>query len=593
MIATLRALLNVVKIAFEVSRRQTLLTFCETLSQALAGLNPLYYGLFASGAVARDWRLMSFAIIGLVVNSGFESALQWVGTTARLRQMQEVGSEFFRRFAHTTATIETLEHQENPELLDKVQMFRTGFLSVGGALNGILNLLNTLAFSVATLGVAFYADWRLLILAALGIPRLLLIGRSVTWDKEAEEAGSVHRRLADRLVDMTRNPDAAAEARVFNLRATLLGRISEAAGGWQDADVTRGSKHALLELGNGLFYFGCAAAVIGWLCYDAIQGRVSVGALTIAITSIGALQGISGSIVGTVKWLGQAARAAVRYAWLQDYAAEVHAQHTGKDAPPKHLTTGIELRGVRYRYSGAEADALTDLDLTLPAGRVVALVGENGAGKSTLVKLLTGMYRPSAGQILIDGIDLANLDLMLWRERVSGAFQDHARLELRVGHTVGLGEPGREEDDAHVLRALSDAMATDVVSSLPDGLMTQLGPTWTRGVDLSGGQWQRLAIARGMMRQRPLLRILDEPTAALDAATEHRLFDRYAAAAQQAKEQGGITLLITHRFSTVAAADIVLVFEEGRLTERGSHGDLMAAVGKYAELYELQAKGYR
>jgi ATP-binding cassette subfamily B protein len=222
----------------------------------------------------------------------------------------------------------------------------------------------------------------------------------------------------------------------------------------------------------------------------------------------------------------------------------------------------------------------------------VAVVGENGAGKSTLVKLLTGLYQPGSGQVLVDGIDLATLDGEAWRRRCAGAFQDHVHLELVARETITTGDLAALDSDERAHRALRDAAAADVLVALPAGLDTQLGTSWDDGTELSGGQWQRLAIARGMMRGDPLLLVLDEPTSALDAATEHALFEGYADAARRAGRHGAITVLVTHRFSTVAAADLVVVLDDGQVSEVGSHRELMAANGTYAQLYALQARGY-
>ncbi|QDP98401.1 ABC transporter ATP-binding protein [Microlunatus elymi] len=593
MIATLRALALVCATAFRVSKKETIAAFTETVGQILRGLNPLFFGLFASGVVHHDPTQLIIAVAGLACSTGITGALQVIGVNARIKQQTYVAFEFSRQTSLLMATIETLDHHEDPELQDKLQTFRTWSGSVGQALNAVLNLIHTVAWSGTTVVVALTADWRLLILAALGVPRLLLIARTARWDKIAEEKGSPYRRLTDRLVDLTRDPDAGAEARVFGLRRVMMQRIRDSARAAQQPDLVRNSKHALLDLCNGIFYFGGAIAIIGWMISDAIDGSVSVAVLTIAITSIGSLQQVSSNLVANIKWLGEASRSAVRFVWLRDYAAGVHHRYTGELQPPARLATGLRLEGVSYRYNGAEHDSVHRIDLDLPAGSVVALVGENGAGKSTLVKLLTGMYQPTEGRILVDGVDLAEIDLTAWRERASAAFQDHADLEFAALHAVGLGEVGRVDDEGEVRRALHDGAASDVLTALPDGLATQLGPSWPAGVDLSGGQWQRLAIARGMMRQKPLLLALDEPTSALDAATEHALFDRYAVAARSAGGRGGVTLLVTHRFSTVAAADIVLVLAGGRIVEQGTHDQLMAAGGAYAELYEIQARGYR
>jgi ATP-binding cassette subfamily B protein len=224
----------------------------------------------------------------------------------------------------------------------------------------------------------------------------------------------------------------------------------------------------------------------------------------------------------------------------------------------------------------------------------VAVVGENGAGKSTLVKLLAGFYRPTRGRVLVDGVDLTRLPADEWRARLSGAYQDFFRFEFLARQNVGLGDLTRLEDAPAVTVAVGRAGADDVVGQLSSGLDTQLGPGWPDGVDVSFGQWQKLALARGFMRDEPLLLVLDEPTAALDAETEHALFERYAARAQDASgDNGRVTVLVSHRFSTVRMADIIVVLNGARLVEVGTHEELMLHNGQYAELYAIQAAGYR
>jgi len=220
-------------------------------------------------------------------------------------------------------------------------------------------------------------------------------------------------------------------------------------------------------------------------------------------------------------------------------------------------------------------------------------VGENGAGKTTLVKLLTGMYSPDSGRITLDGIDLAAIGAARWREQLTAAFQDFQRLNFRLLQSVGVGDLPRVNDTNAVGGALSRAGAQALVSELPDGLETRVGNRFTGGRELSGGQWQRLALARALMRDRPLLTVLDEPTASLDAPTEAALFDRYAEmGARIAALNGGITLLVSHRFSTVRNADLIVVMDHGQVIETGSHAQLMARGGVYAELFNLQARAY-
>jgi len=236
---------------------------------------------------------------------------------------------------------------------------------------------------------------------------------------------------------------------------------------------------------------------------------------------------------------------------------------------------------------------LDGFDVTLPAGSTVALVGDNGSGKTTLIKLLLGMYQPDSGEILIDGVPLAQIEPAAWRSRCTAAFQDFARFHLPAVESVGVADLDRLADEPAAAAALDRAGAGDLPTQLPDGLATQVGTVFTGGHGLSGGQWQKLALGRAMRRQDPLLVVLDEPTASLDAPSEHALFEKYAEAARTARRTGAVTVLVSHRFSTVRMADLIIYVADGRPVEVGSHDDLLRAAGRYAELFELQAAGYR
>ena len=279
-----------------------------------------------------------------------------------------------------------------------------------------------------------------------------------------------------------------------------------------------------------------------------------------------------------------------RLTWLEDYAA---AQDAGTSVPaPKELTTGIAFERVSFSYPGTNRSVLDDVSVAFPAGSVVAIVGENGAGKSTLVKLIARMYCPTSGRITVDGVDLATINSAEWRERLAGAFQDFYRFEFQAQRTVGLGDLPRLDDRPAGEAAIDRAGAQDVVDRLAYGLDTQLGPTWDGGVDISFGQWQKLALARGFMRDAPLVVILDEPTAALDAETEHALFEQFAEASRAQAIHGRVVVLISHRFSTVRMADLIVVMDGARVVEIGSHDDLLARGGRYAELFMMQAAAY-
>jgi ATP-binding cassette subfamily B protein len=229
----------------------------------------------------------------------------------------------------------------------------------------------------------------------------------------------------------------------------------------------------------------------------------------------------------------------------------------------------------------------------LPAGTSVAVVGENGAGKTSLVKLLARLYDPTEGRILVDGVDLRDIDIDQWRERLTAAFQDFVRFELPAHHSVGIGDLPARDDLPAVDAALVRAGATGVFDHLAGGVNQPLGAEWDGGIDLSVGQWQKVALGRALMRTEPLVVFFDEPTANLDAPSEHALFDRYTTeAARMGRRTGTLTLLVTHRFSTVRAVDRILVLEHGHLIQQGSHEELVAAPGLYADLYSLQARSF-
>jgi ATP-binding cassette subfamily B protein len=292
----------------------------------------------------------------------------------------------------------------------------------------------------------------------------------------------------------------------------------------------------------------------------------------------------------------RSARVGHRFVWLSDYArdAERRVVPASPVALPDRLCEGIVFDHVSFRYPGTDVDVLHDVNVRLAAGTTVAMVGDNGAGKSTLIKLLCRFYEPTTGRILVDGVPLADVDPVAWRARMAAGFQDFAQLELVARTAVGVGDLPCVDDSTAVTSALERASALDVVDDLPSGLDQQLGRTFEGGVELSGGQWQKVALGRAMMREHPLLLLLDEPTSALDPQTEHALFERYAGAARRVGTQvGAITVLVSHRFSTVRMADEIIVVNDGRIEEHGTHDALIANAGLYAELYELQARAYR
>lgn len=571
----------------------TALTLLEAIGKITGALQPLCYGWMVTALVSQEPRWFVLGAVVLVSSASLNHILQMTGTTARVRQRERIGHSYDLEIAELSARIATVDHLEAPAYLDKLQALRDNHIALGDSLNGTINFLNNMAWALASVWVAASADPRMLLLIVAGIPPLLLQPLQQRWNKRSEEAEAAPSRLTRSLVSTTSQVEAGAEIRIFGLREVLGRRIAEAAHRWRTPSTRLATREAIVQTSAGVFYFVAAAAVVGWILVDTLAGRVTPGAFTTAVASLAAMQRFVAVLVFWIGHLGRSIRAVDRYQWLVDHARAVAEQADQVADVPTQISDGISLRGVAFRYPGAEVDALAGLDLDLPAGAVVAVVGENGAGKSTLVKLLAGLYRATTGTIRVDGIDLSRFDTRAWRQTLSGAYQDHVRLELAVQEAVGSGDLARLEESDAVATALVRAGAESDRNLWPYELNTQLGTDWTGGVDLSGGQWQRIALARGMMRRRPLLVMLDEPTSALDAAAENDLFARHAEMARAAGSGGGITLLVTHRFSTVAAADLVVVLDGGKVSEVGTHAELMAAGRTYAELYRIQAVGYR
>jgi ATP-binding cassette, subfamily B, bacterial len=334
------------------------------------------------------------------------------------------------------------------------------------------------------------------------------------------------------------------------------------------------------------------AAYVGAIVFVTSRPGATPGQVLLVLAAGARLSAYVGATVGELGFLrGFWLDGARRLAWLENYAASL--VEDADTAPPDRLMEGIRFEHVSFAYPGTRRKVLEDVNIELPPGSVVAIVGENGAGKSTLVKLLCRLYKPDEGRILVDGTDLARIRADEWRARLAGAFQDFFRFEFQARYTVGIGDVPRVEDKNAVMTAVGRAGADDVIERFTAGLDTQLGPTWPGGVDVSFGQWQKLALARGFMRDHPLLLVLDEPTAALDAETEHALFERYSAAAHANASDGRITVLVSHRFSTVRMADRIIVLDGARVAEAGTHEELMEKGGQYAELYRIQAAAYR
>lgn len=549
-------------------------------------------GLLADGVADRDPALLAGASIGVVAVIILRYLAIYLGTGIRLGLSERVGFAFDQEISRLGSELPGLEQYEREDFQDRLELLRQGQGVLGQSLNSLVSTASALVGALGTVIVLLLLHPFLVLLVLFVLPALPVAAQQARWQAAAELKSAAPSRLARHLRHLGTDRDAGMELRVFRLRAEVTSRMEAA---WRRAraplDRAEAKASVAASLRALLFAAGFSLAV-GYMLWRAATGRASLGQV---VTAVIVCQQVQQQMLGpaySVAELGKVLRAAGRLLWLQDYAARAAGQWLGAAAAPVRLTGEIVLDHVSFRYPGARGMVLADVTARLPAGSVVAVVGDNGAGKSTLVKLLCGLYQPSSGRILIDGIDLASMSLASWRSRLSAAFQDFARFQLSAQRSVGLGDLPALDDPAAVSTALDRAGDARLLTMLPDGAATQLGSAWPRGVDLSAGQWQKLALARALMRQHPLLVFFDEPTASLDAHTENALFERYSDAAHRAARDGTITILVSHRFSTVRSADLILVMEKGRLVECGKHEDLLQLSGQYAQMYLRQARSY-
>ncbi len=509
-----------------------------------------------------------------------------------------------------TTSIPSLAHHEDRVLADRISLLEQQRRRLGAVwqlLAGVAAVVSLV--TVVALLVSIHPA--LVLLLPLAVVVAVVDAQGKQAQRRLINSHEHLRRLGSTTLDRLADPGAGLEVRCLGLAPTLL-RVASATmmlryHRYRRATL-RGAGRTAAAWSVFLLGYGIAMA---WMVSRLLAGSSSVGDLVLLVLIAPQIAGTAGSLITNSRVIAEVWDTFDRYFWLRQYA-EDHSWVGHHGAPPDRLTHGIELRGVGFDYpsrhpAGDSADepdaavrpsrssrALRGVDLLLPAGGTVALVGDNGAGKSTLVKLLARLYDPTAGEILVDGVPLDDLDPARWRGRLSAGFQDFARWEFTAGEAIGVGDVTRIGDADRIRAAARTGQAHEVVEGLPAAYHTQLGASHTDGVGLSGGQWQRLALARAFMRTRPLLMLLDEPTAALDPEAEHAIYDEYArTAARVAADTGGVTVLVSHRFSTVRLADVIVVMGDGRIVEQGTHAELLAAGGRYAELFELQARAYR
>ncbi len=569
--------------------RTPIVVAVAVLEQATGVGLAILLGLFSEAASDHATNAVLVLSLCLAVFVMLTQGTFIAGYFTRLRLSEEIQNEVEHRFIDVVGTTPTLEVHERPDRAGKAAAVRDGRHGIREGFDRIMWLTGAVLVWMSSALLMASVVPVLAVLPLFAVP-VLLATRMVERNRGAAvERTEGSARLAEHLFTLATTAGPGRETRLFGLADELRRRHREQwdRGGRAIAASDLRSR-VPLALAWLVFVLAYATAMV-LMVRAGLTGDASLGLIVAAVAVSSQLVGQSQALLSQISWVFESVRAARA---LLEVVEEGDAERAAvvpasPAAVPSRLTGGITLQGLGFRYGDQEHPALSGVDLELPAGAVVALVGENGAGKSTLVKLLCGLYRPAEGRILVDGTDLAGFVPEQWRARVTAAFQDPEHLEVSLGDSVGLGLLEHSEDADRIEAALRTAGGERLLDSLPDGLQTRLGRTSWDGEELSGGQWQTVANARAAMRQEPLLRVLDEPTASLDARAEEWLFEQYTGLS---RARGGVTVLVTHRLTTAQAADLIVVLDHGEVVEVGTHEALSRSRGLYAELFRLQAR---
>ncbi|HMQ47873.1 MAG TPA: ABC transporter ATP-binding protein [Saprospiraceae bacterium] len=475
---------------------------------------------------------------------------------------------------------------EDAEFYDKMERARRQTTGRTVLMSQVLSQFQeTITIFFLGAGLVAFNPWLILILIVAVIPSFLGETHFNQQSYSLSRSWTPERRELDYLRYIGASDQMAKEVKIFNLADFIAERFGQLAQQYYLANkrlaLRRAAWGSVFSALGALAYYGAYVFIL----MQTIHGAITVGTLTFLAGSFNRMQSMLQSIMNRFSSITEGAL------YLQDLFDFFELQPTIASPPsprafPAQLTQGFTFENVSFKYPNSERWAIRNLSFQFNAGEKLALVGENGAGKTTLVKLLARLYEPTEGRILIDGIDIRAFDLKELRDNIGIIFQDYIRFQIKAGENIAIGNIDYVEETPMIETAAQKSLADLVIEQLPKGYEQVLGKRFADGLELSGGQWQKIALARAYMRDAQLL-ILDEPTSALDARSEHEVFLRFAELIS-----GKTAVLISHRFSTVRMADRILFLEHGQLLELGSHEELLAQNGKYAELFRLQAKGY-
>ena len=522
-------------------------------------------------------------LILFLLGTGINHSRRLIQQIIQLQLANRIRAEIIRK-----ALTLDMAFFEHPDFYDKLQNARRegGYKPVeliNDTFQIVQNVITMVSFAVLMLR---FSPWLVLILFATSIPAFIAETRFSEQGFRLLTRRAPESRQINYLARLLTEDSAAKEIKLFNLGDRLLDRYTSLFAKFFAEDRALAVRRAAVGFALGLIttlgFYGSYA----WIVWRTVQGAISLGDMTLYLAIFRQGQSTFQSILAAVGNIYENNLFMANYFDFLALEPRMPPPVPGKKLPAT-LTSGIELRNVGFRYAESEEWVLRDINLTIAPGEKLALVGHNGAGKTTLIKLLSRLYDPTEGAILIDGIDLRDLDPLALRQKIGVIFQDFVRYHLPASENIGFGQIEAADCMDRIVDAARKSGAHAMIENLPDGYETMLGRWFHGGHELSLGQWQRIALARAFMRDAEIL-VLDEPTASLDAQTEYEIFRHF-----QELTEGKMAILISHRFSTVRMADRIIVIDRGRIVESGSHHELLRREGTYARLFSMQAEGYK